>query len=74
MIGYKPFSSTDEEFLICITDKAIQYIEETQTQMEFELKQKVERSMLRVPGPWESKNSDKDLEEVNPVQTREKVI
>lgn len=73
LVGYKPFSNTDEEFVICITDKARQYIEETETRMESELKQKVEKSMLRVPGPWESKNSEKDIEEIIPIQTREKV-
>jgi len=71
LVGYKPFSSTDEEFLICTTDKARQYIEETQIQNE--LKKKVERSMCRVPGPWDSKSSDKDIEEIKSVQTREKV-
>lgn len=73
MIGFKPFSDTGEEFLICTTDKAKQYIEDTQIQMEQELKQKVERSMFRVPGPWESKSSEKDIEEIKPVHTREKV-
>lgn len=29
--------------------------------------------MCRIPGPWESKSSDKDIEEIKPVQTREKV-
>ncbi|XP_025202203.1 uncharacterized protein LOC112599497 [Melanaphis sacchari] len=73
LVGYKPFSSTDEEFLICTTDKAKQCIEETQVQIEGEIKKKVERSMCRVPGPWESKSSDKDIEEIKPVQTREKI-
>lgn len=73
LVGYKPFSSTDEEFLICTTDKAKQCIEETQIQIEGEVKKKVERSICRVPGPWESKSSDKDIEEIKPVQTREKV-
>lgn len=73
LVGYKPFSSTDEEFLICITDKARQCIEETQEQTEGEIKKKVERSMCRVPGPWESESSDRDIEEIKPVQTREKV-
>lgn len=74
LVGYKPFSSTDEEFLICTTDKAKQCIEETQIQnLGGELKKKVERSMCRVPGPWDSKSSDKDIEEIKSVQTREKV-
>lgn len=73
LVGYKPYSDTNEEFLLCSTDKAKQFIQETQTQMEREFKQKVERSMFRVPGPWESKSSDKDVEEIKPVQTREKV-
>lgn len=72
-MGYKPFSDTDEEFLICTTDKAKQYIEDTQTEIDRELCQKVDRSMYRVPGSWESKNSEKDIEEIKPVQTREKV-
>lgn len=38
-----------------------------------EFKKKSERSICRVPGPWESKSSDKDIEEIKPVQTREKV-
>lgn len=71
LVGYKPFSSTDEEFLICTTDRAKQYVEETQ--MDREVKQKVERSVFRVPGPWDSKSSEKDIEEIKPVQTREKV-
>lgn len=29
--------------------------------------------MCRVPGPWDSKSSDKDIEEIKSVQTREKV-
>jgi len=29
--------------------------------------------MHRVSGPWESKNSEKDIEEIKPVKTREKV-
>ena len=62
-----------EEFLICTTDKAKQCIEETQVQIEGELKKKVERPICRVPGPWDSKSSDKDIEEIKPVQTREKV-
>lgn len=73
LVGYKPFSNTNEEFLICSTDKARHYIEETQTKIERELKQKVERSMFRTPGLWESKNSDKDIEEIKPAATREKV-
>lgn len=49
-------------------------MEEKQTQMEREHKQKVERSLqYRVPGPWESKSSEKDIEEIEPVKTREKV-
>jgi len=59
--------------LICLTDKAKQYVEETQAQIEREVKQKVERSTYRASGHWESKNSDKDIEEITPVQTREKV-
>ncbi|XP_060848211.1 dynein axonemal intermediate chain 3-like isoform X2 [Rhopalosiphum padi] len=73
LVGYKPFSSTDEEFLICTTDKAKQFIEETQIQTQGEIKKKVERPMCRVPGPWESKSSEKDIEEIKPVQTREKI-
>jgi len=74
LIGYKPFSSTDEEFLICTTDKAKRCIEETLIQnIGGELKKKTERSMCRVPGPWDSKSSDKDIEDLKPVQTREKV-
>lgn len=73
LVGYKPFSDTDEEFLICTTDQAREYIEDTQKQIEHELKQKVERSMLRVPGSWESKCSDKDIEDVKPIKTRDKV-
>lgn len=72
LVGYKPFSNTDEEFLICTTDRAKQYVEETQ--MDREVKQKVERSVFRVPGPWDSKSSEKDIEEIKPVQTREKVF
>jgi len=41
--------------------------------MERELKKKVELSTFRVPGPWESKSSEKDIEEIKPIQTREKV-
>lgn len=74
LIGYKPFSSTDEEFLICTTDKAKRCIEDTLIQnVGGEIKKKTERSMCRVPGPWESKSSDKDIEDLKPVQTREKV-
>lgn len=29
--------------------------------------------MCRASGPWESKNSEKDIEEVKLIQTREKV-
>lgn len=73
LVGYKPFSSTDEEFLICTTDKAKQCIEETQIQNTGGELKKVERSMCRAPGPWDSKSSDKDIEEIKSVQTREKV-
>lgn len=73
LVGYKPFSDTGEEFLICTTDKAREYIEDTQKQIELELKHKVERSMVRVPGSWESKCSEKDIEDVKPVKTRDKV-
>lgn len=73
MVGYKPFSDTDEEFLICTTDKARQYIEKSQKQIDHEVKKKEELSMFRMPGPWESKSSEKDIEDLKPVQTREKV-
>lgn len=73
LVGYKPFSNTDEEFIICTTDKAKQHIEDTQTEIDRELRQKVDRSMHRVSGPWDTKNSEKDIEEIKPVQTREKV-
>lgn len=70
-MGYRPFRRTDEEFVICTTDKANQYIEETRAQSDRELKQKVERAMSRVPGRWESENGENDIEE--PVRTRDKV-
>jgi len=73
LIGYKSSSSTDEEFLLCTTDKARQYIEETQKQVQKDLEQQVERSMNRLIGPWDSKGSEKDIEDVKPVTTREKV-
>jgi hypothetical protein len=71
LVGYKAFSSTDEEFLICTTDRAEQFIKQTQVQMERE--QNIERSMLRVPKPWESKCSEKDIEDIKSVSAREKV-
>lgn len=73
LIGYTPFRNADEEFIICTTDKANLYIEETRAQEERELKQKVERTICRVPGHWESKNSEQDIEEVKSVPTRDKV-
>lgn len=73
LVGYKAFSSSDEEFLICTTDRARQFIEHTQIQVERELKQRNERSMFRVPGPWESKSSEKDIEDIKSVPAREKV-
>lgn len=73
LVGYKSFGDTDEEFLICTTDRAIKYIERTNTQIDRELEQKVERSMVLVPGQWKSKNSEKDIEEIKPIQAREKV-
>uniref|UniRef100_A0A2S2R2B2 WD repeat-containing protein 63 n=1 Tax=Sipha flava TaxID=143950 RepID=A0A2S2R2B2_9HEMI len=71
LVGYKAFSSTDEEFLICTTDRAEQFIKQTQVQMERE--QNIERSMLRVPKPWESKCSEKDIEDIKSVSAREKI-
>lgn len=41
--------------------------------MECEIKQKLDRFVFRVPGPWESRSSEKDIEEIKPVQTRGKV-
>lgn len=73
LVGYKAFSSTDEEFLICTTDRAKQFIEQTQIQVERELKQRVEKSMFRVPGPWESKSSEKDIEDIKSIPARDKV-
>jgi len=73
LIGYKSSSSTDEEFLLCTTDKARQYIEEAQKRVQKELEQQVERSMNRLIGPWDPKGSEKDIEDVKPVPTRERV-
>lgn len=58
---------------MCITDKAKHYIEEKQIQSMSELKEKVELSLCRVPAHWDSRNSEKDIEEIRSVQTREKV-
>jgi len=73
LIGYKSSSSTDEEFLLCTTDKARQYIEEVQKKEQKELEQQVERSMNRLIGSWDPKGSEKDIEDLKPVTTREKV-
>lgn len=73
LIGYKSSGSTDEEFLLCTTDKARQFIEEAQKQVQKELEQQVERSMNRQIGAWDPKGSEKDIEDVKPVTTREKV-
>lgn len=74
LIGYKPFSDTGEEFLICTTDRAKQYVEETQTQIEREMTYKMERRTCRVSGPpWVSKTGDNDVEEETGTETREKV-
>lgn len=71
LVGYKPYSN--EEFLLCTTDKSKQYIEEKEIQSVRELKEKVELSLCRVPGHWNSRNSERDIEEIKSVQTREKV-
>lgn len=42
-------------------------------QMGCGLERKMDQSVFRVPGPWESKSSDKDIEDIKPVQTRGKV-
>lgn len=73
MIGYKPISDTDETFIICTTDNAKHYIEDSQLLMEQELLEKVQKSTFLVPGPRESENSEKDIEEIKPIRTREKV-
>ncbi|XP_029341056.1 uncharacterized protein LOC100570031 [Acyrthosiphon pisum] len=73
LVGYKSSSSTDEEFVLCITDKARKYIEEAQKRVQIELEQQVERSMNRLIGHWDPKGSEKDIEDLKPVTTREKI-
>lgn len=58
---------------MCTTDKAKRYIEEKQIKSERELKEKVELSLCRVPGHWNSRNSEREIEEIKSVPTREKV-
>lgn len=43
------------------------------TKTDHEYMQQLERSMFRTPGIWESKGSEKDIEECKPTPTREKV-
>lgn len=73
LVGYISFGDTDEEFLICTTDRARQYIEKTKTQLDRELERKVKRSMVLMSGEWQSKNSERDIEEIKPIHAREKV-
>ncbi|VVC41741.1 WD40/YVTN repeat-like-containing domain,WD40 repeat,WD40-repeat-containing domain [Cinara cedri] len=73
LVSYKSSNYTDEEFVICLTDQAIEFIETQQTQLENGLKERVEKSMVKFSGAWESGGTENEIEEMIPVRIREKL-